>query len=384
MVFLAVDIYYNQSTANTVSVSGSGTGYFTDPELIAAPTGSVAEYDIVNGTKSHRGFTGDLTGLASLNLPLTGGTLSGKLILNRFNTNNTIGFQDNGLDTVSFGYEYTKKGLTFYNFTSAKDLFIADNGDFIYATDRFVVKDSGNVGIGIASPDYKLDVAGTGRFTANITAGANLIITPVSASTDGINYGSYKVLRFNQANTVTILSSPIAGMIYLRPNGDGTQTGQFTVGSTGLATATGNLYTTANLIADTGITIAQTACTGVGLSLYGTAGTDTSTNPIYGLMIATTASKGTHGSVTGTHSVYFTTSNTAGRGWIFTNNAAGTTGNVASISNAGNITASGEITAYVASDRRLKENITPITSALDYINRLNPVTYNWNARAKRA
>ena len=49
---------------------------------------------------------------------------------------------------------------------------------------------------------------------------------------------------------------------------------------------------------------------------------------------------------------------------------------------AGNIIATGEVTAYVASDRRLKENITPITSALDYINRLNPVTYNWNAKAK--
>lgn len=48
----------------------------------------------------------------------------------------------------------------------------------------------------------------------------------------------------------------------------------------------------------------------------------------------------------------------------------------------GNILATGEVTAYVASDRRLKENITPITSALDYINRLNPVTYNWNAKAK--
>lgn len=47
-----------------------------------------------------------------------------------------------------------------------------------------------------------------------------------------------------------------------------------------------------------------------------------------------------------------------------------------------NIISTGEVTAYVASDRRLKENIKPITSALDYINKLNPVTYNWNAKAK--
>src|SRR5690606_2612963 len=68
-----------------------------------------------------------------------------------------------------------------------------------------------------------------------------------------------------------------------------------------------------------------------------------------------------------------------GVGKGFTNN---TTSITAQLHVRGNILATGEVTAYVASDRRLKENITPITSALDYINRLNPVTYNWNVKAK--
>lgn len=124
---------------------------------------------------------------------------------------------------------------------------------------------------------------------------------------------------------------------------DGTLTAQFStnidlyrpVTAHNGITATGNLLTSANLIANTGITIAQTGAAGVGLSLYGTAGVDNSTNPMYGIMFATTASKGTHGAVTGTHATYFTMSNTAGRGWIFTTDPAGTTGNVASISNTG-------------------------------------------------
>ena len=47
----------------------------------------------------------------------------------------------------------------------------------------------------------------------------------------------------------------------------------------------------------------------------------------------------------------------------------------------GNITAQGEVTAYLSSDSRLKQNIKPITSALDIIEGLNPVSYNWNKKA---
>lgn len=48
----------------------------------------------------------------------------------------------------------------------------------------------------------------------------------------------------------------------------------------------------------------------------------------------------------------------------------------------GNVTASGEITAYSSSDIRLKENIQPLNNSLELINKLNPVTYNWNDKAK--
>lgn len=47
----------------------------------------------------------------------------------------------------------------------------------------------------------------------------------------------------------------------------------------------------------------------------------------------------------------------------------------------GNITAQGEVTAYSSSDRRLKSNITTITSSLSIIDKINPVTFNWNDKA---
>ena len=48
----------------------------------------------------------------------------------------------------------------------------------------------------------------------------------------------------------------------------------------------------------------------------------------------------------------------------------------------GNITATGEMNAFQASDFRLKKNINSLGNSLDIINQLNPVSYNWNKKAK--
>jgi hypothetical protein len=48
----------------------------------------------------------------------------------------------------------------------------------------------------------------------------------------------------------------------------------------------------------------------------------------------------------------------------------------------GNILATGEITTYSASDERLKTNIIPLQNATDIISKLNPISFNWNDRAK--
>ena len=46
-----------------------------------------------------------------------------------------------------------------------------------------------------------------------------------------------------------------------------------------------------------------------------------------------------------------------------------------------NIVATGEITAYAPSDIRLKRNVIPISNAMETINRMNPVQFNWNGTA---
>ncbi len=48
----------------------------------------------------------------------------------------------------------------------------------------------------------------------------------------------------------------------------------------------------------------------------------------------------------------------------------------------GNFTATGEVSAYTASDARLKYNIREL-DGLSYINRLRPVSFDWNERARK-
>jgi hypothetical protein len=139
---------------------------------------------------------------------------------------------------------------------------------------------------------------------------------------------------------------------------------------------------------------------GFGLALYpswvNTGGT--TTQPTYGMMFASTATYGTHGSVSnGTDwATYFTMNNTANRGWIFRD--VSTPANVASISNAGyarfqslgiNTNASGtageiratdNITAYY-SDERLKTKLGPIENPIEKVKALSGFYFEANETA---
>jgi len=103
--------------------------------------------------------------------------------------------------------------------------------------------------------------------------------------------------------------------------------------------SSGNVNSTGQLQGTT-VRIQNTSnSTKYGLSLYGSS----PTNPTYGIMFTGTSGSGTHGSVTADWATYFTMNNTSGRGWIFRDNITPT--NVASISNTGNATFNGTVTA---------------------------------------
>lgn len=99
-------------------------------------------------------------------------------------------------------------------------------------------------------------------------------------------------------------------------------------------TVTNGVYTTSQYLGVSN----TTSTNGYGLSLYNGA---VAGQPTYGIMFQGTATFGTHGQVSADWATYFTMNNTANRGWIFRD--VSTPANVASISNAGHMTLSGQI-----------------------------------------
>jgi len=49
----------------------------------------------------------------------------------------------------------------------------------------------------------------------------------------------------------------------------------------------------------------------------------------------------------------------------------------------GNLSASGDITAYSGSDERLKDNITPIPDSLDKVLSISGNTFDWNEKSEK-
>lgn len=283
------------------------------------------------------GNVGIGTTSTSYKLDVNGAIRSNYVLFKNYNDNGLAGYVGRGSSSSN------KIMLNGY---AGNSVTLGSNG----SDDDLCIHTSHNVSIGTGSDTgYKLDVNGTFRVNYNYSTtftGNDINFT----RTDGSSY-------INAGQTLSLGAGGTSGVLNL---------------------TNANVATFKELLLADGARIYSAAGAGLGISLFN----EPSFNPNYGLMFAQTVYKGKHGAVNGDWATYFTMSPDAGRGWIFTSNAAGTGGNVASISNWGNLTCSGEVTAYSASDIRLKTNIKPIMSAIDIINKLNPVQYNWNDKAK--
>ncbi len=293
---------------------------------------------------------------------------------------------------------------------------------------------NGNVGIGNSEPQFKLDVNGSTRIFGGLhlnSEGWLQLYNGANTSTISLshNNASSKLDIYNRTlgnwasveagyltvDTITmknnqsekfIRSNAFGGAIRLRADGASavdrglqlgrvdnnlsfspfmtifSDTGNVNIGSTSDSvykfTVNGASKFVNEIYLIDGLRIDNAAGAGVGISLFA----EPALNPNYGLMFARTIYKGTHGAVNGDWATYFTMSPDAGRGWIFTNSPTTTGGNVASISSSGNLTCSGEITAYSASDKRLKTDIKNLSNSLELLVKLNPVSYKWNAIAR--
>ncbi len=83
------------------------------------------------------------------------------------------------------------------------------------------------------------------------------------------------------------------------------------------------------------------------------------------------------GETTSDYNMYFTMAGGTNRGFVFrsANSSANT---IAGIDASGNGRFEGDVVAYSASDKRLKENITPISNALDKVSKMGGYEFDWN------
>lgn len=245
---------------------------------------------------------------------------------------------------VAWGTFQTSSALTSLN-PSYTGTLTGGTGVVNIGSGQFYKDASGNVGIGTSSPAYKLDVAtnsntDTAIQVTNVNAGSS-VISAFRASNGtnaaifgigGTNYNNYAQIRPNGA---AIYCNTVAGVGISADNA----AGYITFGTGSSAPERMRIDSSGNLrLGHTaGVWNANERFT-----VKGGSGVDP---------LATFWTQGTNGQL------------------IFLNSSAAL---------AGYVNWTGTNTTYnTTSDYRLKENIAPMTGALDTVSRLKPVTYTW-------
>jgi hypothetical protein len=216
--------------------------------------------------------------------------------------------------------------------------------------DSLVVNASGNVGIGTSSPSARLDVSATSQADADgLIRAENTATTPSSATNASFivknYYGTSQFMQWEnnglRIGSRTLTNSGIGNIVFscgsdvesMRLNSNGRMIMASQSGSSGAGTvSSGNNTSMTN--------------TPHNASIWGY---NTSSDPF---PIGATAISATQGMI-----------------GLF--NSGGTV--IGSVSRTGAST----VAYNTSSDYRLKENIAPMTGALDTVAQLKPVTYNW-------
>ena len=242
----------------------------------------------------------------------------------------------------------------------------------------------------IVSNDQATNSTNYGEFGMNssgFTQGASLFNTPsivyVAAQSSDLALGTYgaKSIYFI-TNDSAAAHMTINSTGNVRVN-NAFQVGTGATGATGAITASGNINATANIASGT-ITVG-TGATGA----TGVISASVSVNaPTHGATGVNTVNLTAQTIEVGTGATGATGSINANSGSITSNLALGTlTVGTGATGATGSITASGTITATdlnTSSDKRVKKNIKPIKNALDMLDQIKGVSFDWKKDSKKS
>lgn len=272
-----------------------------------------------------------------------------------------------------------------YNFTSGTSIYRDPVFGSIY------ISNSGS-GIYEFSPSGFIKVNGVLALTATTGAGlaSNNTFTGVNSFTNAVTIGSsissgtgtITSAQYNFTSGTSIYRDPSSSQIYISNGGSGiyefSSSGEFKVnGVVGLTTATGAGLTANNTLSGNN--------TFSGASLFSNGG---ATSVAIGAstttaMLLNPSSVNFYDSTTGNlyNSIYYDATSTAlaDQGYYFNYKTPSVNSATTAYIFKGDGTAAktGGGSWSAISDARLKENVTPLTDALDKIVALNPVNYDW-------
>jgi hypothetical protein len=248
---------------------------------------------------------------------------------------------------------------------------------------------SQNVGIGTTSPTSKLQISSASAVDTTLQVSNTLSTTKINTYSDGTSSlettGAYAQRFFvNGSERMRIDSS---GNVGIGTNSPSTNAQGLAIQTTGTSAAGLSIYSPSNTNGaritlidgqyNSQIYSIPTVGVGTGLGFSCSGPTERMRIDASGnVLINQTSQSGSAG--------VFAVANTAGSGgviWVTSTNNSTYYPAIfknASNANVGNINCTASATAYAtSSDYRLKENVAPMTGALDTVAQLKPVTYTW-------